>query len=138
LPPAGKWRTNVALGGGRTAADPPPQARLIALGAAAALGADFVGVDLLPDGDGRWVVLEVNGAVDFTSEYSLGGESVFKRVVQTLARSVRGDTESSGERLGRFLDTRLRGTAIASAAEEAVMIATAYVIAHERRRGRER
>jgi RimK family alpha-L-glutamate ligase len=115
----GEWRTNVALGGGRTTADPPPQARLIALGAAAALGADFVGVDLLPDGDGRWVVLEVNGAVDFTPAYCLGGESVFERVVHTLARSVRGDTESSGERLGRFLDTRLRGTAIASAAEEA-------------------
>jgi ribosomal protein S6--L-glutamate ligase len=115
----GEWRTNVALGGGRTTADPPPQARLIALGAAAALGADFVGVDLLPTCDGRWVVLEVNGAVDFTPAYSLGGESVFERVVDTLAHSVRLETESPGERLSRLFGTRLGGTAIAGAAEEA-------------------
>jgi hypothetical protein len=81
--------------GARTPADPPPQARLIALGAAAALGTDLVGVDLLPDGEGGWVVLELNGAVDFTPEYSPGGESVFQRVVEMLARPFRGDTESS-------------------------------------------
>jgi RimK family alpha-L-glutamate ligase len=87
----GEWRTNVALGGGRAPVDPPPQARLIALGAAAALGADFVGVDLLPNGEGRWVVLEVNGAVDFTAEYNLAGDNVFERVVRTLTLPVRGD-----------------------------------------------
>jgi|Tabmets5t2r1_1033131.scaffolds.fasta_scaffold03905_3 RimK family alpha-L-glutamate ligase len=89
----GEWRTNIALGGRRTAADPSPQARLIALGAAAALGADFVGVDLLPDRNGGWVVLELNGAVDFTTAYSLGGENVFGRVVQLLTRSIHGKTE---------------------------------------------
>jgi RimK family alpha-L-glutamate ligase len=83
---AREWRTNIALGGDRRPADPPPRARLIALGAAASLGADFVGVDLLPDGDGRWVVLEVNGAVDFKPEYSLDGEPVFERVVRTLSQ----------------------------------------------------
>jgi RimK family alpha-L-glutamate ligase len=91
---AGEWRTNIALGGHRTTAAPPPQACLVALGAAAALGVDFVGVDLLPDGNGGWVVLELNGAVDFTAEYSLGGESVFERVVQALARGVGGEVES--------------------------------------------
>jgi glutathione synthase/RimK-type ligase-like ATP-grasp enzyme len=87
--------TNVALGGARTAADPPPQARLIAVGAGAALRTDLVGVDLLPAGEGGWVVLELNGAVDFTPEYSLGGESVFQHVVEMLARPLRRDTESS-------------------------------------------
>jgi RimK family alpha-L-glutamate ligase len=82
---SGEWRTNIALGGHRAPVDPPPQACLIALGAAAALGTDLVGVDLLPDGDGGWVVLELNGAVDFTREYSLGGRDVFTRVVQVLA-----------------------------------------------------
>jgi RimK-like ATP-grasp domain len=81
----GEWRTNIALGGGRSAADPPAQACLLALGAAAALETDLVGVDLLPDGHGGWVALELNGAVDFTLDYSLDGESVFERVVQTLA-----------------------------------------------------
>jgi RimK family alpha-L-glutamate ligase len=118
----GEWRTNVALGGRRGAADPPAQARLIALGAAAALGADLVGVDLLPDGDGGWVVLELNGAVDFTPEYSLGGERVFERVVQMLARTACSDTEPSSARVREISGERLRGPAIVSAenaAEEA-------------------
>jgi RimK family alpha-L-glutamate ligase len=110
----GEWRTNVALGGGRAPADPPPQACLIALGAAAALGADFVGIDLLPNGDGRWVVLEVNGAVDFTAEYSLAGENVFERVVRTLALSVGGETEARDQ---RHAQAPLRVAAIAAAAE---------------------
>ena len=112
----GEWRTNVARGGGRVSTDPPPQACLIALGAAAALGADFVGVDLLPDGDGGWVVLEVNGAVDFTSAYSLPGENVFERVVRTLVLSVRGNAGGHEE---RFAGVRLRGAGVAATAETA-------------------
>jgi glutathione synthase/RimK-type ligase-like ATP-grasp enzyme len=81
----GEWRTNIALGGSRSAADPSPRACLIALGAAAAIGADLVGVDLLPDGDGGWVVIELNGAVDFTPDYGVDAESVFERVVRVLA-----------------------------------------------------
>jgi RimK family alpha-L-glutamate ligase len=118
----GEWRTNVALGGRRTAADPPPQARLIALGAAAAVGTDLVGVDLLPDGDGGWVVLELNGAVDFTPEYSLGGESVFTRVVQELARPSRGAAESSGAHVRALSGKQMLEPAIAgtgTTAEEA-------------------
>jgi RimK family alpha-L-glutamate ligase len=89
----GEWRTNVALGGSRSAAEPPARACLIALGAAAALGTDLVGVDLLPDGDGGWVVIELNGAVDFTPQYGLDAESVFERVVRMLAGPIRGDVE---------------------------------------------
>jgi RimK family alpha-L-glutamate ligase len=92
----GEWRTNIALGGSRRAFDPPPQACLTALGAAAAVGTDLVGVDLLPDAEGGWKVLELNGAVDFTAEYSLRGEFVFQRVVHELARSFLGETEWSG------------------------------------------
>jgi len=113
---AGEWRTNVALGGGRRPADPPPQARLIALGAAAALGADFVGVDLLPRGDGRWVVLEVNAAVDFTAQYSLAGENVFERVVQALARSVGSEAGSRDEQVAMLSGARPRVGSIAEAA----------------------
>jgi RimK family alpha-L-glutamate ligase len=79
----GEWRTNVALGGHRVPADPPLDARILALDAADATGADLVGVDLLPTPSG-WVVLELNGCVDFTAEYSLGRHDVFEESVTNL------------------------------------------------------
>lgn len=79
-----EWRTNIALGGWRRPVDPPAAARGLAVEAAAAIGADLVGVDLLPDGNGGWVVLELNGAVDFTHEYSLNGGDVFADIADAL------------------------------------------------------
>lgn len=67
----GEWRTNVALGAERRPAEPPQLACMLATTAAAAAGAELVGVDLLPDGEGGWTVLELNGAVEFTSDYGL-------------------------------------------------------------------
>jgi RimK family alpha-L-glutamate ligase len=53
------WRTNVAQGGRAEAVTPTADEERLALKAAAAVGADFVGVDLLPTAGG-FVVLEVN------------------------------------------------------------------------------
>ena len=79
----GEWRTNVALGAKREPVTPPPEACAIAIAAAAAIAGDLVGVDLLPADLGTWVVLEVNGAVDFTSAYSLG-DDVFAATTDAL------------------------------------------------------
>lgn len=86
---AGEWRTNISLGASRVPVDPPPVVCELAVAAAAAIGGDLVGVDLLPLGPGRYIVLEVNGAVDFTSEYSLDS-NVFDVVVSTLEQRLTG------------------------------------------------
>lgn len=79
----GEWRTNIALGATRRPVDPPPVAQTLALAAAKTIGGDLVGVDLLPTGPGTYVVLEVNGAVDFTGDYAPGG-NVFAAAVGAL------------------------------------------------------
>ena len=81
----GEWRTNIALGGSRRPVRPTPEACVLATYAAAAVGGDLVGVDLLPLPDGHYVVLEVNGAVEFTSDYSLAGRDVFDEVATVIA-----------------------------------------------------
>ncbi len=85
LAAAGEWRTNISLGGARAAASPGAAACELALAAAAALGADLVGVDMLPLAGGGYTVLELNGAVDFTEDYSLGGRDVFREAASALA-----------------------------------------------------
>lgn len=84
----GEWRTNVAAGGRRAPAAPGPEAARLAVRAVSALRLDFAGVDLIRDDAGRWVVLEVNGAVDFTEEYALDGTSVYQEVVRRLAAAL--------------------------------------------------
>jgi RimK family alpha-L-glutamate ligase len=61
LAPEGDWRTNIARGGAARAVELPPAWRDMAICAAAAVGADYAGVDLLPSRDGAVYVLEVNG-----------------------------------------------------------------------------
>jgi RimK family alpha-L-glutamate ligase len=83
VPVAGEWRTNVALGANRVPVVPDAAACELAIAATAAIGADLVGVDLLPV-DGGHVVLELNGAADFDEAYDLGGASVFAEVARAL------------------------------------------------------
>ncbi len=66
----GEWRTNISLGASRHPAEPSPEARALGAAAAEAIGADLVGVDLLPVSGGH-VVLELNGAVEFDGAYDL-------------------------------------------------------------------
>jgi glutathione synthase/RimK-type ligase-like ATP-grasp enzyme len=70
--------------------DPPPDACALALRAAAACALDLVGVDLLPGNEGL-VVIELNGAADFTRDYA--GGVVFAAARDALAAVVRGREE---------------------------------------------
>jgi len=54
------WITNVAQGASPGAWDPCGEMSGLALGAVAAVGADYAGVDLIRRADGRLAVLEVN------------------------------------------------------------------------------
>jgi RimK family alpha-L-glutamate ligase len=89
----GEWRTNVALGATRRRLIPDARARHLALAAAGAVGGDFVGVDLLPTAGMDYVVLEVNAAVDFTAEYSLG-EDVCAAALDALAAGIESADEA--------------------------------------------
>ena len=80
---AGEWRTNVSVGGHLERAEPPPRAIAEAERAALALEIDLAGVDLLP-WDGGWVVLEVNGAIDFDERYLLPGRDMYREIAQAL------------------------------------------------------
>jgi ribosomal protein S6--L-glutamate ligase len=96
---AGEWRTNVALGGVRRPVTPPASACSLALAAAEAIGGDLVGVDLLPYRPGGYVVLEVNGAVDFTTAYSLE-DDVFAAAVAALVSEPTAEFEDDAAAAG--------------------------------------
>ena len=85
---AGEWRTNVALGARSEPMQPPADACEIAVAAAAAIDGALVGVDLLPADVGTWVVLELNGAVDFNSAYSLDDDVFTAATAALLATPV--------------------------------------------------
>jgi RimK family alpha-L-glutamate ligase len=82
--PPGEWRTNVALGAVREPVEPSSEACDLASRAAAAVEGDLVGVDLLPGHDGEFVVIEINGAVEFNAAYSLHGADVFRRTIDAV------------------------------------------------------
>jgi [lysine-biosynthesis-protein LysW]--L-2-aminoadipate ligase len=71
----GEWRTNISLGGVRRPVfEPPRAAAALAVEAVHVAGIALAGVDLLPDGEGGWVIAEMNGAVEFNEEYAPWGD----------------------------------------------------------------
>lgn len=85
------WRTNVALGARTEPCDVTPEIDKLAVGAAAAVGADIAGVDLIEDGDGRLLVLEVNHRVEFAGFQAALGDrvDVADRIVEHLLERAR-------------------------------------------------
>jgi RimK family alpha-L-glutamate ligase len=82
--PEGQWRTNVSLGGAARQVDVPAAWEQMAVSAAAVVGADYAGVDLLPSRDGSMFVLEVNGIPGWQGLKQATGIDVAGAVVEHL------------------------------------------------------
>jgi ribosomal protein S6--L-glutamate ligase len=86
--PAGEWRTNVSNGGSAKPFDLPSAWEGLAVRAAAAVGADYAGVDLLPSRDGDVFVLEVNGIPGWQGLQQATGLDVAGAIVDHLVARV--------------------------------------------------
>ena len=86
--PDGDWRTNVSAGGSARPFDLPPAWAELALRAAAAVGADYAGVDLLPSREGAVFVLEVNGIPGWHGLQQATGLDVAGAIVEHLVGRV--------------------------------------------------
>ena len=83
------WRTNVAQGGRCEVVQPTADEARLAVRAAAALGADVAGVDLLPGPDGDWYVLEVNAVPGWRALAPVSGIDVAAAVLDYLVSEYR-------------------------------------------------
>jgi ribosomal protein S6--L-glutamate ligase len=86
--PDGDWRTNVARGGSALPFTLPVEWAPLALRAAAAVGADYAGVDLLPSLDGTVFVLEVNAIPGWQGLQHATRVDVAAAIVEHLERKV--------------------------------------------------
>lgn len=87
--PAGEWRTNVSRAGSARPFDLPAAWGGLAVRAAAAVGADYAGVDLLPARDGAVFVLEVNAVPGWQALQEVTGIDVAGAIVDHLVERVR-------------------------------------------------
>jgi hypothetical protein len=105
--------------------------RSLSLEAARSIRGDLVGIDLLPPQNG-FVVVEVNGAVDFRPGYGLRPGNVFRAAVHVLVRVALLRRVAAYERLAKFV-RRTRRTRNRPAAESAAMPSvTMFVVTHVR------
>lgn len=88
------WITNVAQGARVESVEPRGELADLALAAAAAVGADYAGVDLMRDRDGRYFVIEVNSipawrGLQEVSRLRIAAALAQDLVERCLARSAR-------------------------------------------------
>jgi RimK family alpha-L-glutamate ligase len=96
----GDWRTNISRGGTARPFELPPEWEQLALRAAAVVGADYAGVDLLPCRDGRVFVLEINGIPGWRGLQQATGLDVAGALIDHLVSRVRSPriTTTAGSR----------------------------------------
>ncbi|HTU88769.1 MAG TPA: RimK family alpha-L-glutamate ligase [Gemmataceae bacterium] len=83
----GDWRTNVAQGGHGEVVRLSADEERLALRAAAALGAEMAGVDLLPGPRGEWYILEVNAVPGWRALAPVTSVDVAAAVIDFLGSS---------------------------------------------------
>ncbi|MFO0944716.1 MAG: RimK family alpha-L-glutamate ligase [Planctomycetota bacterium] len=81
----GDFRTNVAQGGSFEAFELPPVWEDLALRAAKAVAAPIAGVDLLPDGSGSPMVIEVNSTPGFKALSQTTAKNIPAAMIEYLA-----------------------------------------------------
>lgn len=94
--PEGEWRTNVALGGEveDVTDELGARPRQLATEAAAVLGLDAAGIDLMAI-DGEWHILEVNATAGFRGLFAATGRSVAPYIVRLAVNRAGGTLEDS-------------------------------------------
>jgi RimK family alpha-L-glutamate ligase len=103
--PCNEWRTNVSRGGAARAVDLPPAWAELARRAAAVVGADYAGVDLLQADEGGAFVIEVNGIPGWKGLQQATGIDVAGALVDHLMDTV----SASGEARAAAPAAGLRG-----------------------------
>ena len=99
LAPPGEWRTNVSQGAEARPFSLPAAWEAIALAAAAAVGADYAGIDLLPGRDGAVFVIEVNGIPGWQGRQEATGVDVAGEIVSHVIDRVQA-RRAAGAPLG--------------------------------------
>ena len=82
----GEWRTNLACGGVAQPFAPPDEWLSTARQAAAAVGTEIAGVDLIPTPDGGVAVLEVNGVPGWRGLEAATGADITAAVAEYVER----------------------------------------------------
>ncbi len=86
--PEGEWRTNVSRGGSARPIDLCDQDRQLAIRAAAAVGADYAGIDVLHSREGGAYVIEVNGIPGWQGLQQATGIDVAGAIADLVAGKV--------------------------------------------------
>jgi RimK family alpha-L-glutamate ligase len=87
------WITNVRRGGRPLAWAVPRRAADLAVAAAATVGVDYTGVDLVEDGDGGFMVLEVNSMPAWSGLQRVADVNVAAAIVSGFLAAVRDGRE---------------------------------------------
>jgi RimK family alpha-L-glutamate ligase len=85
---AGNWITNVHQGGSPIAHVPSDEMAELALGALAAVGGDYAGVDLIRAPDGQLLVLEVNSNPSWRGLQSVADVNIAEMIVEDFLHAV--------------------------------------------------